>query len=76
VQNLFLAARALGLGTALTTVHRLQEDSVREVLAIPDDVQTWAMIPVGSPPGRWGEPTRRPVEEITYWDGWRETRTR
>jgi nitroreductase len=76
VQNLFLAARALGLGTALTTVHRLQEDRVRDVLAIPDDVQTWAMIPVGYPTGRWGEPTRRPVEEITYWDGWRETRTR
>jgi nitroreductase len=31
VQNLFLAARALGLGTTLTTVHRLQEDDVRAV---------------------------------------------
>jgi nitroreductase len=76
VQNLFLAARALGLGTTLTTVHRLQEDEVRAVLGIPDDVHTWAMIPVGYPTGRWGEAPRRPVEEITYWDGWRETRTR
>ena len=76
VQNLFLAARALGLGTTLTTVHKLAEDEVRTVLGIPDDVQTWAMIPVGHPSGRWGEPARRPVEEITYWDGWRETRGR
>jgi nitroreductase len=76
VQNLFLAARALGLGTTLTTVHKLAEDEVRTVLGIPDDVQTWAMIPVGHPTGRWGEPARRPVEEITYWDGWRETRGR
>jgi nitroreductase len=76
VQNLFLAARALGLGTTLTTVHRLKEDEVRAVLGVPDDVQTWAMIPVGYPTGRWGEPSRRPVEEITYWDGWRETRPR
>jgi nitroreductase len=76
VQNLFLAARALGLGTTLTTVHKLREDEVREVLGIPDEVQTWAMIPVGRPTGRWGEATRRPVEEITYWDGWRETRSR
>ena len=76
VQNLFLAARALGLGTTLTTVHQLQEDDVRAVLDIPDDVKTWAMIPVGHPTGRWGEPARRPVEEITYWDGWRETRGR
>jgi nitroreductase len=76
VQNLFLAARALGLGTTLTTVHRLAEADVRAVLDIPDDVQTWAMIPVGHPTGRWGEAERRPVEEVTYWDGWRSTRAR
>jgi nitroreductase len=76
VQNLFLAARALGLGTTLTTVHKLQEDAVRELLDIPADVQTWAMIPVGYPTGRWGEGKRRPVEETTYWDGWRETKAR
>src|SRR3954452_10654209 len=76
VQNLFLAARALGLGTTLTTVHKLQEDAVRAVLDMPEDVQTWAMIPVGYPTGNWGEAKRRPVEEITYWDGWRANRSR
>jgi nitroreductase len=76
IQNLFLAARALGLGTTLTTVHRLKEADVRAVLDIPEDVQTWALIPVGYPTGRWGEAKRRPVEEVTYWDGWRETRQR
>ena len=76
VQNLFLAARALGLGTTLTTVHRLKEDEVRAVLGVPEDVQTFAMIPVGYPLGRWGEARRRPVEDVTYWDGWRATRER
>ena len=76
VQNLFLAARALGLGTTLTTVHKLEEAEVRSVLGIPEDVQTWAMIPVGHPTGRWGEAKRRPVEEVTYWDEWRSTRPR
>lgn len=76
VQNLFLAARALGLGTTLTTVHKFREDEVRAVLDIPEDVSTWAMIPVGYPLGKWGEAKRRPVEEITYWDSWRVTRTR
>jgi nitroreductase len=76
VQNLFLAARALGLGTTLTTVHRSREDDVRAVLDIPADVNTWAMIPVGYPTGVWGEAARRPVEEITYWDGWRAVRPR
>jgi nitroreductase len=71
VQNLFLAARALGLGTTLTTVHRLREPEVRAVLGIPDDVTTWAMIPVGYPTGRWGEAVRRPVADVTYWDAWK-----
>lgn len=71
VQNLFLAARALGLGTTLTTVHRLMEDDVRAVLDIPADVNTWAMIPVGYPTGRWGEAKRRPVRNVTYWDTWK-----
>jgi hypothetical protein len=43
---------------------------VRAVLDIPDDVVTWAMIPVGYPTGRWGEAPRRPATEITYWDTW------
>jgi nitroreductase len=71
VQNLFLAARALGLGTTLTTIHRLREPEVRAVLGIPEDITTWAMIPVGYPTGRWGEAVRRPVTEVTYWDAWK-----
>ena len=71
VQNLFLAARALGLGTTLTTVHRLREADVRALLGIPDAYTTWAMIPVGYPTGRWGEAVRRPVGEVTYWDTWK-----
>ena len=76
VQNLFLAARALGLGTTLTTIHKFRENEVRAILGIPDDVETFAMIPVGYPLGRWGEPARRPIEEITYWDGWKATKVR
>lgn len=76
VQNLFLTARTLGLGTTLTTVHKLQEDAVRAVLDIPADVETWAMIPVGYPTGRWGEAKRRPVQETAYWNAWRATKSR
>jgi len=74
VQNLMLAARALGLGTTLTTIHLGDEDGVREILSIPREVQTFAIIPVGYPLGRWGEARRRPVSEVTYWDGWAQTR--
>ena len=71
VQNLFLAARALGLGTTLTTIHRFRENEVKEVLGIPEDVATWAMTPVGYPLGRWAEAKRRPVRDVTYWDTWK-----
>lgn len=76
LQNLCIAARALGLGTTLTTVHQFAEDEVREVLGIPSDVKTWAMVPVGYPTGKWGEAKRRPVEEVAYWDSWKATKAR
>jgi nitroreductase len=70
-----LAARALGLGTTLTTIHRREEEAVKAVLGIPDEVHTYCIIPVGHPLGRWGEAPRRPFEEVTYWDRWGEKRT-
>jgi nitroreductase len=73
VQNLMLAARGLGLGTTLTTIHRLHEDEVKELLGIPADVHTFAIIPVGYPLGRWGEAPRRPVDQVTYRDRWGST---
>lgn len=70
VQNLLLAARALGLGTTLTTAHLFEEDAVKEVLDIPEHVTTYALIPVGYPTGRWGEAKRKPLEEVSFLDRW------
>lgn len=76
VQNLMLAARALGLGTTLTTLHRTHEAEVKQLLGIPDDVDTMALIPLGWPEGKFGPTTRMPAEQVVYWDGWRRTRER
>jgi nitroreductase len=76
VQNLMLAARALGLGTTLTTLHRFHEKETRELLGVPDNYETMAMIPMGWPTGKFGAGPRRPVEEVTYWDSWDSTKTR
>lgn len=76
VQNLMLAARAEGLGTTLTTLHKLHEREVKELLGIPDDIETMALIPVGWPKGKFGSPQRLPVEKVVYWDSWGERRTR
>ena len=70
IQNLLLAARALGLGTVLTTLHRHDEDAVRELLGIPPEAHTAALIPVGWPVGNFGAGPRKPVEDVTYWDSW------
>jgi nitroreductase len=70
VQNLMLAARALGLGTTLTTLHKLHENDVKDLLGIPDDAETMAMIPVGWPAGKFGKASRLPVDKVTYWDAW------
>lgn len=70
IQNLLLAARALGLGATLTTLHRHNEGAVRALLGIPENAHTAALIPVGWPLGKFGPVNRRPIDEVTYWDRW------
>ncbi len=70
VQNILLAARALGLGSCLTTIHRFRDQQVRELLGIPPEFETAALIPLGWPLGKFGRPPRRPVSEVTYADRW------
>ena len=70
VQNLFLAARALGLGTRLTTTHIRREDEVKALLGIPDYVETVCLTPLGYPRGNFGPTTRRPASEVTSYNQW------
>ena len=74
IQNLMLAARARGLGTTLTSLHREDEASLKDALGIPEEVDTFAIIPVGYPLGRWGEAKRSPLREVTFWERWGATR--
>ena len=72
IQNIILACRALGLGTVITTNHILYEDEVREILRLPNDVFTFALMPVGYPLGKYGPLARRPVCEVAFADRWGE----
>lgn len=74
IQNLMLAARALGLGTTLTTLHKAREADVKAVLGIPEGWETVALIPVGYPEGRFGRPRRGPAWQVTHWDRWGQQR--
>jgi nitroreductase len=69
-QNLLLAARALGLGTTLTTMFTQSEDAVKALLDMPAESEPVALIPLGYPAGRFGPLRRRPVEEVTFAERW------
>jgi nitroreductase len=70
VQNLLLACRAKGLGATLTTLHLLHEGEARKILNLPDGVNTFCMIPIGYPMGRFGPTRRLPVEDKIVWERW------
>lgn len=69
-QNLLLAARAMGLGAAMTTNHLENEPAVREHFGIPDSFEIGATIPVGYPEGNYGPVTRRPAAEVIFREHW------
>ncbi|WP_322796120.1 nitroreductase family protein [Tepidiforma sp.] len=68
VQNFMLAARALGIGTTLTTVIRVYQHEFRELLNIPPRFELAALVPMGRPRGRFGVAPRKPLGPITHWD--------
>jgi nitroreductase len=68
IQNLLLAARAEGLGAALTTLALWNRFAARRLLRLPWNVEPVAVIPLGWPKGRYGPTTRRPVEEVVHAD--------
>lgn len=69
-QNLLLAARALGYGGVMTMWHAMVEAPLRELLAVPDDVDIMATIPLGVPQGGHGPVRRRPLGELVHEDRW------
>jgi nitroreductase len=69
VQNLLLAARAEGLGTALTTLLCAVEPQVKTLLAIPDGIATAAMVAMGHPAKGFPKRlARRPLEDTCFLD--------
>lgn len=76
VQNFCLAARSLGLGTALTTVIRVYGDDVLAELDVPAGrFEIAALVPVGHPSGNFGVAPRRPAAKATHWNRWGDRRT-
>lgn len=70
IQNLMLAARALGIGSVPTTLHAQVLDRVYALLGIPAEMDFHLCIPMGYPQGRFGSTQRLPTAETTYLNHW------
>lgn len=66
VQNLMLAAGALGLGTALTTIALGYADELRDLVGLPATLLPMAVVPVGHPAHPLGPPRREPFPAHTH----------
>jgi nitroreductase len=70
VQNLMLAARALGIGSVPTTLHPSVMPRFRAMFEIPDDTGFHFCIPLGYPQGKFGPTVRKPTAETTFLNRW------
>ena len=70
VQNMMLAARALGIGSIPTTLHPSVMDRVHALFGIPKDAVFHFCVPLGYPRGTFGPNVRRPTSETTFLDRW------
>jgi nitroreductase len=70
VQNMLLAARALGLGATLTTLYLIHDKAAEAAMGIPDSHHSYAILPVGYPLGNFGPVRRAPLADVVYDDKW------
>jgi nitroreductase len=70
VQNMLLAARALGLGATLTTRHMIFGEEVDAVFGLPDGVKSFAIVPVGYPEGNFGPVSRARLDTFAHSEKW------
>src|SRR5690349_18109529 len=70
VQNMLLAARALGLGSTLTTRHTGYGKECDDAMGIPPGYKSYAILPLGYPMGNFGPLGRGPLGDVAYLDEW------
>ncbi len=73
VQNLLLAARALGYGGVITGFHGPVDEQLRSLLNIPQEIFIACTVTLGKPQGGHGPVRRRPMSELVFADQWEQT---
>lgn len=70
VQNMLLAARALGLGCTLTTLYLIHGAEAEAAMGLPEDVHSYAILPLGFPVGKFGPVRRAPLSAVVFAEKW------
>jgi nitroreductase len=70
VQNFLLAARAQGLGAAITLWHGFCDDQLRSLVGIPEDWLIATLLTVGWPKGGHRPVRRKALPEVAVIDRW------
>jgi nitroreductase len=68
VQNLLLAAAALGYGSSMTTLAAQVPDALAEIVGLPAGVRPFAVVPLGRSATALGPPRRRRIAEVAHLD--------
>jgi F420 biosynthesis protein FbiB-like protein len=74
IENMLLAAHAMGLGACWFCAPLFCPETVRKVLKIPPNFEPQALITLGYPASRQEPPPRKLLREIVHLNGWSETK--
>ncbi len=69
IQNMLLEAHSLGLGTRW--IGAFEEEMVKNIAEIPDEIRPQAIIAVGYPKEIPQKPPKMPLESLIYFNSWR-----
>ena len=69
LEHISLQATDLGLGTCW--IGSFDSGKVRQILAIPDDINIVELMALGYPAASKPEPNREPIEKIVCYDTWK-----
>ena len=69
MENMLLAAVALGYAACwVEGALRRCEDELRRILAVPEHLRIWSLLPVGKPAGQPRRPPKPEAGEITHYN--------
>jgi len=66
VQNMLLAARALGLGGSIFNLPMVGRGELYELLGVPENNEIYCVVPIGYPTDKPGPLSRKPVKKVAY----------